>query len=148
MLAANANEALVLAMAAGNDEKVDHRTLPRPGKSNRTGRRKYSESTWGRMMERDLERLRDPSSDEAIIFRRRFRISFGLFEYILTWVKSWVSETRKSNTDGSGRESAPLNLLFLGVLRMLGRGTCTDGITELSDISETKMNSFFKDFCS
>lgn len=149
MLAANANEALVLALAAAADEKkVDHRTLPRPGKSNRTGRPKYSESTWGRMMERDIERLRDPSSDEAIIFRRRFRISFGLFEHILAWVRSWVAETRKSDTDATGRDSVPLNLLLLGVLRMLGRGTCTDGITELSDISETKMNSFMKEFCS
>ena len=46
------------------------------------------------------------------------------------------------------RAAVPLNLLLLGVLRMLGRGTCTDGITELSEISETKMNSFLKDFCA
>ena len=148
VMAANANEALVLALAAGADEKVDHRTLPRPGKSNRTGRPLYSQSTWGRMMERDIERLRDPSSDEAITFRRRFRIPFGLFEHILGWVRSWIAETRKRDKDVSGRDAVPLHLLLLGVLRMLGRGTCTDGITELSDISETKMNVFFKDFCA
>ena len=99
-------------------------------------------------MNRDIERLRDPSSDEAIIFRRRFRISFGLFEHILGWVRSWVAETRKRDKDICGRDVVPLHLLLLGVLRMLGRGTCTDGITELSDISETKMNIFFKDFCA
>ena len=82
MMAANANEALVFAMmaAAESEVKVDHRTLPRPGKSNRRGRPDYSQSTWGKMLERDLEQLRDPESDEAIIFRRRFRIPFGLFE--------------------------------------------------------------------
>jgi len=147
-MAANANEALVLALISGADEKIDHRTLPRPGKSNRVGRPVYSESTWGKMMNRDIERLRDPSSDEAIIFRRRFRISFGLFEHILGWVRSWVAETRKRDKDICGRDVVPLHLLLLGVLRMLGRGTCTDGITELSDISETKMNIFFKDFCA
>ena len=148
IMAANANEALVLALISGADEKIDHRTLPRPGKSNRIGRPVYSESTWGKMMDRDIERLRDPSSDEAIIFRRRFRISFGLFEHILGWVRSWVAETRKRDKDICGRDAVPLHLLLLGVLRMLGRGTCTDGITELSDISETKMNTFFKDFCA
>jgi len=148
MAAANANEALVLAMSAEADEKADHRKRPRPGKSNRTGRPLYSESTWGRMMARDLERLRDPTSDEAKLFLRRFRIPFGLFEHILAWVRGWISETRKSHRDVAGRETVPLNLLLLGVLRMLGRGTCTDGINELSDISETKMNSFFNSFCA
>jgi hypothetical protein len=148
MLAANANEALVLALTAEAQEKMDHRKLPRPGKTNKTGRPVYSESTWGRMMERDIERLRDPKSDEAKVFMRRFRIAFGLFEHILGWVRCWVAETRKSDCDVTGRDAVPLNLLLLGVLRMLGRGTCTDGITELSDISETKMNSFFKAFCS
>ena len=39
VMAATANEAIVLALAlAAEDEKVDHRTLPRPGKSNRVGR--------------------------------------------------------------------------------------------------------------
>jgi len=100
------------------------------------------------MMTQDIARLRDPTSDEARLFQRRFRISFGLFEYILKWVISWVAESRKSDTDVSGRDSVPLDLLLLGVLRMLGRGTCADGITELSAISETKMLSFFKEFCA
>ena len=78
MSATAANEAIVLAMFAAADEKADHRTRPRPGKSNRSGRPVYSQSTWGRMMERDLDRLRDPSSDEAKLFNRRFRIPFGL----------------------------------------------------------------------
>jgi len=30
---------------------------------------------------------------------------------------------------------------------MLGRGTCLDGITELSGISKTAMDAFFKDWC-
>ena len=148
MAAGHANEALVLALCAAADEQVDHRTLPRPGKTNRTGLPDYSQSTWGRMMSKDIDRLRDPSSDEAITFRRRFRVPFGLFEHVLVWVRDWVAETRKSDKDVSGRVAIPLHLLLLGVFRMLGRGTCTDGITELSDISETKMNSFFKDFCS
>ena len=149
MMAASANEAIVLALSlAAEDEKFDHRTLPRPGKSNRVGRADYAQSTWGRMMAQDIDQLRDPTSDEACLFQRRFRISFGLFEHILNWVRCWVDTTRKSDTDVTGRQAVPLDLLLLGVLRMLGRGTCTDGITELSSISETKMNSFFKEFCA
>jgi hypothetical protein len=149
ILAAAQMEHVVIAMAAAieEDERIDHRTLPRPGGSNATGRPKYSESTWGKMMQRDIDKLRDSSSPEARLFRRRFRVPFGLFELILSWMVSWVAQTRKSEKDCTGRESIPLHLLLLGVLRMLGRGTCTDGIKELSDISETKMSTFFKDFC-
>ena len=59
MMAAGANEAIVLALslAAEADEEVDHRTLPRPGKSNRVGRPDYRTSTWGEMMDRDIAQL-------------------------------------------------------------------------------------------
>jgi len=36
----------------------------------------------------------------------------------------------------------------LGVLRMLGRGTCLDGILELSDISPAVMSRFFHAWCA
>ena len=147
--AAAENEHLVLAMSAAvmEAEELDHRTLPRPGKTNQTGRPKYSESTWGRMMERDIEQLRIPGSSQARVFRTRFRVPFGLFELIVSWTTAWVASKRKSETDCSGRPAVPVSLLVLGVLRMLGRGTCTDGINELSDISETTMMTFFKSFC-
>ena len=36
---------------------------------------------------------------------------------------------------------------LLGVLRILGRGTCFDGIKELSGIGESTMQEFFHRFC-
>ena len=42
----------------------------------------------------------------------------------------------------------PISLKLLGVLRILGRGTCYDGIKELSDMSETTIWKLFHTFCA
>ena len=41
-----------------------------------------------------------------------------------------------------------MDLYLLGALRILGRGTCLDGIKELSGISETSMQFFFGNWCA
>jgi hypothetical protein len=46
----------------------------------------------------------------------------------------------------SGTEGVPLELKVLGVLRVLGRGTCFDGIEEISRASREIHRSFFHDF--
>jgi Plant transposon protein len=51
------------------------------------------------------------------------------------------------SADCTGRAGIPRRLKLLGVLRILGRGTCLDGIKELSGISEPAMNAFFDEWC-
>ena len=48
--------------------------------------------------------------------------------------------------DASGRARVPLSLLLLGVLMALGRGTCFDGIEELSNASAEVHRRFFHSF--
>lgn len=65
--------------------------MPRPGRSNATGRPDYSDTTWGRMLKdpASLSELRNPHSYLALLFRRRFRIPFQLFELLLSWTTNW-----------------------------------------------------------
>ena len=80
----------------------------------------------------------------GILFRRRFRVSYPMFEQIVTMTKEnrWFSDA----PDCSGRRGAPLELKILGVLRVLGRGYCFDGIEELCFISAEVIRVFFHKF--
>ena len=105
----------------------------------------YEYSTWGRMLRNP--RTRDPGDRKGgVLFRLRFRVPFPLFERIvaLTRENNWFTE----RGDSSGRRGAPLELKILGVLRVLGRGYCFDGIEELSFISAECNRTFFHSFCS
>ena len=86
----------------------------------------------------------DQLSKDGRLFRRRFRVPYPIFQQIgsLTREKMWYKET-----DGIGRPSAPLELKILGVLRVLGRGMCFDGIAELTNIGEEAIHVFFHSFC-
>ena len=131
------------------DDKVDGRTLPRPGRSNLHGRKDYESSCWGRMLTLDKQKLQDPNSEESRIFRLRFRIPYAMFELLLSWVTDWLqNEEHLKSSDCTGRQAVPTSLKSLGVLRILGRGTCLDGIKELSEMSESTMWSFFHKFCA
>ena len=131
------------------DNKVDGRTLPRPGRSNLNGRNNYESSCSGRMLKLDELKLRDPTSEESRIFRLRFRIPFAMFELLLSWVNDWLQNTvRLGSSDCTGRQSVPTPLKLLGVLRILGRGACLDGTKELSKMSESTMWRFFHEFCA
>ena len=115
----------------------------RPGGSNATGRTDYSMSTWARMLRDEATELARPGSAAAILFRKRFRIPFPVFKILLARTRAWHE---KSQRDCSGRQRIPTELKLLGVLRILGRATCFDGITELSGISIPAMDSFFHKF--
>lgn len=106
----------------------------------------YEESSWGKM-------LQDPSlleadSKAAKLFRRRFRLPYTMFRFI-------VSECRRNNLfpessrefDITGRPCIPLELKLLGVLRILGRNWCLDDVNEACGISEREMDRFFHNFC-
>ena len=72
---------------------------------------------------------------------------FPLFKAYVAWVKEKRQSQGKVGVGVSGRAAPPIELYVLGALRMLGRGTCLDGIKELSVISEAAMSVFFHDFC-
>jgi hypothetical protein len=77
----------------------------------------YWKSNWGRMLL--AGRCRIPGAKKGgKRFRRRFRVPFPVFSKILELVRGqkWFSEAK----DASGRDSAPLELKVLGVLRVLG----------------------------
>jgi hypothetical protein len=108
----------------------------------------YRASTWGRMLDNDAaEMLNDPDGRLHKQFRLRFRVPYPLFLVLVKWTCTWYNVSTKDE-DAAGVARVPVELLVLGVLRMLGRGTCLDGILELSCISTTKMNHFFHDWCA
>ena len=85
------------------------------------------------------------------LFRLRFRVPFPLFQRLveMTRLNEWFSERK----DASGRTGAPQNILglktpkILGVLRVLGRGYCFDGIEEPCFISRVVNRVFFHRWC-
>ena len=119
----------------------------RPGAAGANGiRPDYTNSTWGRMLQD--HRISDPSSKQGKLFRRRFRLPYFVFQYIVSQCKSkgLFPESMKQN-DIAGRPTIPFELKLLGVLRMLGRNWCLDDVLEASEISETSMHRFFHEFC-
>ena len=144
---ASAKRRKMLAMNPYDDEEVNDSKYKmivfRMRKSE--DRPMYEYSTWGRMLLNP--RTRDPGDRKGgVLFRLRFRVPFPLFERIvaLTRENNWFTE----RGDASGRRGAPLELKILGVLRVLGRGYCFDGIEELSFISAECNRIFFHSFCS
>jgi hypothetical protein len=127
------------------DQKKPRNTGPRPGGSNQHGRADYQSSLWARFLRENEKELRRPGSNAALLFRRRFRVPYVIFLQLLEWTKAWHE---KGATDAFGRERIPTELKLLGVLRVLGRATCFDGIQELSGISVPTMCAFFHEFTS
>ena len=105
------------------------------------------ESAWAKMLE-DKALLQEADSRDAEMFRLRFRVPYKIYELLVEWTKNWreYSDTNPEGvkpSDACGNPRIPTELLVLGVLRILGRGTCLDGIYELSGISTTSMDQFF-----
>ena len=86
----------------------------------------YNDSTWGRILAEDQIQLQIHNSDDALLFRFRFRIPYKLFLILLEWTEEGINSTEKT-TDCAGRSRVPTGLKLLGVLRILGRGTCLNG---------------------
>lgn len=128
--------------AEADDESVDGRSGPR----NKLQRPDYENSTWGIMLnDPDLE---DPASVKFRLFTRRFRMPYPVFKYLCELTKKWNTTVNKQKQfDCTNRRAIPLELKVLGCLRMLSRGTCLDGIKELSGISESSMCIFFHKWC-
>ena len=73
-------------------------------------------------------------------------ISVTIFKMLMIDTRKW--QCNASTHDVAGRQAISLELKVLGVLRILGRGSCLNGITELSSISESAMHNFLHSFTS
>ncbi|CAM9530890.1 unnamed protein product, partial [Sphacelaria rigidula] len=89
--------------------------------------------------------LADPASREASVFRRRFRVPHKFLLQIVELVQKrhWFSS---SVVDVSGRHGVP-DMQVLAALQTLGRGTCFDGINQMSLIIEPVACRSFHAFC-
>ena len=88
---------------------------------------------------------RYPRSHRGRLFRRRFRVPFPIFEQLMEMAQEMGFERRPKSA--ANVEGIPLELQILGVLRVLGRGTCFDGIEELTNGSAEAHRVFFHKFC-
>ena len=72
-----------------------------------------------------------------------------MFELLLSWVTDWLqNEIHLKSSDCTRRQAVPASLNLLGVLRILGRGTCFNGIRVLTEMSESTMWRFLHQFCA
>ena len=68
-------------------KKKNAKKGPRPGGSNKKGRKDYWKSVWGVMLQEPG--LQVPGSEERRAFQRRFRVPYSIFTQIVTWTKTW-----------------------------------------------------------
>jgi len=82
--------------------------------------------------------LKNSFSKQAKKFRRRFRVTYPLFLYI-------VDECKKANIFDIVRHnhSYPIEIKILVALRILARGNCADDIEEMSGIPESTVYRIF-----
>ena len=87
--------------------------------------RDYWGSNWGQLIKKGLHR--DDRTPAGRKFVRRFRVTPDQFDGLVAEVneKGWWPY---KPTDASGRPAAPVELLVLGVLRMLGRACTFDDL--------------------
>ena len=94
-------------------------------------RPQYWDSTWGRMLKDP--NLEDPNSRVAKLFRRRFRIPYSVFEFIVSQCKAKnLFSADFQDEDITGRRTPPFELKLLGVLRIICRKWCLDDANESS----------------
>ena len=106
--------------------------------------RQYWSSVWGRML---MEMAHSsPNCSTSKLFRRRFRVPYIIFQSIVELVRQqeWYHDEQ---FDVCKQPLPPLELLLLGVLRILGRGLTFDDVAECNGISASANRVFFHKFC-
>ena len=100
----------------------------------------YTTTKWGTLL-RDPT-LADPTSPKAKLFRRRFRMPYNLFLYLLTRCRE------RSIFSGvhSTKSQIPDEIKLICCLRIPGRDNCSDDIGEMSDMGESTALSVFRRF--
>jgi hypothetical protein len=137
---------VLLSMLADSEVGEDGSSSKRPRFRYEEPRPQYWDSTWGRMLKDP--NLEDPNSRVAKLFRRRFRIPYPVFQFIVSQCKAKnLFSADFQEEDITGRRTPPFELKLLGVLRIIGRNWCLDDVNESSGISESTMQRFFHRFC-
>jgi hypothetical protein len=94
----------------------------------------------------------DEHSVDGRYFRRRFRLPYALFEALIqvmlddNWFPSEYEANGRGKLDSCGVRGCSLQVKFLSVLRVLGRGVCFDELYDGSNCSESMMSRFFHAF--
>ena len=86
----------------------------------------FSETVWGRLI--SDESVKVATSASGKVFRRRFRVPYPVFEFL-------VKITKDHNLFEYAMDYKviiPEELSLMAILRILGRGECLDTIEELS----------------
>ena len=109
----------------------------------------YDQSPWAHMLSGTAQK--NPSLREGKLFRRRFRVPYPVFEYIVRVARERKWFVNKNGMeparDAFGRKAVPLELKVLSVLRILGRGGVFDDAYDGSGMSEETCRRFLHSFC-
>ena len=100
----------------------------------------FWESTWGKLILNP--NVENPKSIEGKRFRRRFRLPFPMFQYLVELCM------RHNIFDLKNKSPIPIQLKILACLRILARDNCADDINELSFelLGESTVHNIFKTF--
>ena len=132
------------AAATPVKKKKKVRKAVHPRVVRRRGDMKPEDFAWWRLIHHPD--VGDKNSSTGKLFRRRFRVSFHLFEQIVKVMKPLMGIRDRNN---GGVESIPFEIKVLSSLRRVGRGSCWDTIRELcQDIPCMRtLREFFRKFC-
>lgn len=86
----------------------------------------------------------NPDHRDGKLFRLRFRVPYSKYQWMVDECRRegwWVE-----NPDAFDRPGAPIELLILGTLRLLGRGWVFDDIYEATRISIPVLRAFYHKF--
>ena len=134
----------VSSAAATLVKKKKVRRSVHPRVVRRRGDMKPEDFAWWRLIHHPD--VADKKTSTGKLFRRRFRVSFGLFEQIVKVMKPLMGIRDRNN---GGVESIPFEIKVLSSLRRVGRGSCWDTIKELcQDIPCMRtLREFSRKFC-
>ena len=91
--------------------------------------------------------LYDPEAREGILFRRRFRVPYDMFQFLVEDIRREFNLPMEK-VKACGTPGVDVRLLVLGSLRAIASGCPFDLIEELTNVSEEAHRRFFHDrFC-
>jgi len=100
----------------------------------------WDDTSWGSLIKDPL--VKDCNSRVGKTFRRRFRVPFPIFEYVVDLCR----EHNIFDMNSCFKERIPIQIKVLVCLRILGRANCADDISEMSFVGESTCNYLFKTF--
>ena len=115
----------------------------RPGPALPVNRGLVSECTWAIWLRNNHEGLQILTSAASSLFRERFRVTYDIYRKCVALATEWFPQAA---LDASGRPPCPISLKVLGVLRVLGKAYCFDGIGELCNTDAEIHRMFFHKF--